>query len=140
MLSPCWYAYHLRRTVTSVTARSGSEVRSEGHANTTCLLIPSSGWSGWRTASWTESATDWNKPFPAHKVIGNVYYVGSEQLASFLITTPDGHILVNSSFETTVPVISAAVEKLGFTFTDIKILVGSHAHGITWKAMRSSSS
>jgi metallo-beta-lactamase class B len=73
--------------------------------------------------------TDWNKPFPPHKVIGNVYYVGSEQLASFLITSPEGHILVNSSFETTVPVIRAAVEKLGFKFTDIKILVGSHAHG-----------
>ena len=73
--------------------------------------------------------TDWNKPFPPHKVIGNVYYVGSEQLASFLITTPDGHILINSSFETTVPVIRAAVEKLGFKFTDIKILLGSHAHG-----------
>ena len=73
--------------------------------------------------------TDWNKPFPPHKVIGNVYYVGSEQLASFLITTPEGHILVNSSFETTVPVIRAAVEKLGFKFTDIKILLGSHAHG-----------
>jgi metallo-beta-lactamase class B len=73
--------------------------------------------------------TDWNKPFPAHKVIGNVYYVGSEQLASFLVTTPEGHILVNSGFETTVPVITAAVEKLGFKFTDIKILVGSHAHG-----------
>ena len=73
--------------------------------------------------------TDWNKPFPPHKVIGNVYYVGSEQLASFLITTPEGHILINSSFETTVPVIRAAVEKLGFKFTDIKILLGSHAHG-----------
>jgi metallo-beta-lactamase class B len=72
---------------------------------------------------------DFNKPFPAHKVIGNVYYVGSEQLASFLITTPEGHILVNSSFETTVPVIRAAVEKLGFKFTDVKILLGSHAHG-----------
>ena len=73
--------------------------------------------------------TDWNKPFPPHKVIGNVYYVGSEQLASFLITTPAGHILINSSFETTVPVIRAAVEKLGFKFGDIKILLGSHAHG-----------
>ena len=72
---------------------------------------------------------DFNKPFPPHKVIGNVYYVGSEQLASFLITTPDGHILINSSFESTVPVIRAAVEKLGFKFTDIKILLGSHAHG-----------
>jgi metallo-beta-lactamase class B len=73
--------------------------------------------------------TDWNKPFPPHKVIGNVYFVGSEQLASFLITTPEGHILINSGFETTVPVIRAAVEKLGFRFTDIKILLGSHAHG-----------
>ena len=73
--------------------------------------------------------TDWNKPFPPHKVIGNVYYVGTEQLASFLITTADGHVLINSDFESTVPVIRAAVEKLGFTFTDIKILLGSHAHG-----------
>jgi metallo-beta-lactamase class B len=73
--------------------------------------------------------TDWNKPFPPHKVIGNVYFVGSEQLASFLITTPEGHILINSGFETTVPVIRAAVEKLGFRFSDIKILLGSHAHG-----------
>jgi metallo-beta-lactamase class B len=72
---------------------------------------------------------EFNKPFPPHKVIGNVYYVGSEQLASFLITTPEGHILINSSFETTVPVIRAAVEKLGFKFADIKILLGSHAHG-----------
>jgi metallo-beta-lactamase class B len=71
---------------------------------------------------------NFNNPFPPHKIIGNVYYVGSDQLASFLITTPEGHILVNSSFESTVPVIRAAVEKLGFKFEDIKILVGSHAH------------
>jgi metallo-beta-lactamase class B len=73
-------------------------------------------------------AIDWNKPFPAHKIIGNVYFVGSEQLGSFLITTPEGHILINSDYEETVPVIRAAVEKLGFKFTDIKILLGSHAH------------
>jgi metallo-beta-lactamase class B len=72
---------------------------------------------------------NFNNPFPPHKIIGNVYYVGSDQLASFLITTPEGHILVNSSFESTVPVIRAAVEKLGFKFEDIRILVGSHAHG-----------
>lgn len=73
--------------------------------------------------------TDWNAPFPAHKVIGNVYYVGTEQLASFLITTPEGHILINSDFETSVPVIRKSVESLGFRFNDIKILLGSHAHG-----------
>ena len=50
-------------------------------------------------------------------------------MGSFLITTPQGHILINSDFETTVPLIRASVEKLGFKFTDIKILLGSHAHG-----------
>jgi metallo-beta-lactamase class B len=70
-----------------------------------------------------------NKPFPPFKVIGNVYYVGTDDLGSFLIPTPDGNILINSDFEDTVPQIRASVEKLGFKFTDIKILLGSHAHG-----------
>src|SRR5712691_1812551 len=72
---------------------------------------------------------DNDKPFPPHKVIGNVYFVGTEGLGSFLITTPQGHILINSDYERTVPMIRASVEKLGFRFTDIKILLGSHAHG-----------
>ncbi len=72
---------------------------------------------------------DNDKPFPPHKVIGNVYFVGTEGLGSFLITTPQGHILINSYYERTVPMIRASVEKLGFRFTDIKILLGSHAHG-----------
>ncbi len=76
-----------------------------------------------------QAKTDWNAPFPPHKVIGNIYYVGSAELASFLITTPQGNILINSDFESTVPVIRASVEKLGFKFSDIKILLGSHAHG-----------
>jgi len=70
-----------------------------------------------------------NKPFPPFKVMDNIYFVGTEDLGSFLITTPAGHILINSDFENTVPQIRAAVEKLGFKFTDIKILLGSHAHG-----------
>ncbi len=69
-----------------------------------------------------------NKAFPPHKVVGNIYYVGSESLASFLIVTAQGNILINSCFEATVPVIKASVEKLGFKFTDTKILLGSHAH------------
>jgi metallo-beta-lactamase class B len=74
-------------------------------------------------------ARDWNKPFPPHKVIGNVYFVGTGELGSFLITTPQGNILINSDFETTVPLIKANIEKLGFKFSDTKILLGSHAHG-----------
>jgi len=72
---------------------------------------------------------DFDKPFPAHRVIGNIYFVGTEGLGSYLITTPQGHILVNSDFERTVPQIRQSVEKLGFKFTDIKIILGSHAHG-----------
>ena len=72
---------------------------------------------------------DFNAPFPAHRVIDNVYFVGTEALGSFLITTPEGHILINSDFESTVPVIRESVESLGFDFADIKILLGSHAHG-----------
>lgn len=70
-----------------------------------------------------------NDPFPPHKIIGNIYFVGPQALGSFLITTPAGNILVNSDYEVTVPVIRASVEKLGFRFSDIKILLGSHAHG-----------
>ncbi|HLJ10207.1 MAG TPA: subclass B3 metallo-beta-lactamase [Planctomycetaceae bacterium] len=66
--------------------------------------------------------------FPAHRVIGNVYYVGSKALASYLIATPDGHILINSGFEETVPLIKASVESLGFKMRDVKILLESHAH------------
>jgi metallo-beta-lactamase class B len=72
---------------------------------------------------------DRNKPFPAHKVIGNVYFVGTADLGSYLITTSEGHILVNTDYETTVPEIRSGVGKLGFRFTDIKIILGSHAHG-----------
>jgi CubicO group peptidase (beta-lactamase class C family)/glyoxylase-like metal-dependent hydrolase (beta-lactamase superfamily II) len=75
-----------------------------------------------------QGQSDWYEPFPAHKVVGNVYYVGSKDLATFLISTPDGHILINSGFERTVPLIQASVESLGFKMTDVKILLASHAH------------
>jgi metallo-beta-lactamase class B len=70
-----------------------------------------------------------DEPFPPHHIIGNLYYVGSHDLASFLITTPRGHILINSSYVETVPLIEASVEKLGFHFRDVHILLDSHAHG-----------
>lgn len=76
----------------------------------------------------TQAQSDWLEPFPPHKVAGNLYYVGSKGLSSYLITTPQGHILINSSLEESVPLIKDSVEKLGFKFTDIKILLISHAH------------
>jgi metallo-beta-lactamase class B len=71
---------------------------------------------------------EWTEPFPPFRIAGNLYYVGSRALANYLITTPQGHILVNSDLEANVPLIRASVEKLGFKFTDIKILLISHAH------------
>jgi metallo-beta-lactamase class B len=72
---------------------------------------------------------DWDKPFPAHKIAGNLYYVGTQGLSSYLVTTPQGHILINASFERSVPIIRTAVESLGFKFSDVRILLTSHAHG-----------
>jgi len=75
-----------------------------------------------------QNSPEWSEPFPPHKVIGNVYFVGTRGLASYLITTPEGSILVNSSLESSVPLIRASIEKLGFKFSDVKILLISHAH------------
>src|SRR5262245_48174758 len=66
--------------------------------------------------------------FPAHTIMGNLHYVGTATLNSFLFTTPQGHILINTNYEDTVPLLRASVEKLGFKLTDIKIVLGSHAH------------
>src|SRR6266550_5179572 len=71
---------------------------------------------------------DQDTAFTPHKIVGNLYYVGTRTLASFLITTPQGHILINSDYERNVPAVRQSIEALGFKYTDIKILLGSHAH------------
>lgn len=70
----------------------------------------------------------WNDAFPPFKIMDNLYYVGTKELASFLFVTPQGDILMNTGYESSVPVIKASVEKLGYKFTDIKILIAGHAH------------
>lgn len=71
---------------------------------------------------------DQTTQFPPHKIIGNLYYVGTKTLSSFLIVTPQGNILINSTYERNVPTIQKSVEQLGFKFSEIKILLGTHAH------------
>ena len=80
-------------------------------------------------AQTVEDRTQDKVAFPAHKIMGNLYYVGTGTLNSYLITTPQGHILINTNFEDTIPLLKASIEKLGFKMTDIKIILGSHAHG-----------
>jgi metallo-beta-lactamase class B len=72
---------------------------------------------------------DWTRPFPPFKLIGNVYWVGTYDLSTYLITTDAGHILINTGFAETVPEIKKGVEQLGFDFDDVEILLATHAHG-----------
>jgi metallo-beta-lactamase class B len=72
---------------------------------------------------------DWHRALPGFKIAGNLYYVGTADLAVYLIHTPQGNILINSDFEQDVPMIRASIEKLGFKYRDTKILLISHAHG-----------
>lgn len=70
----------------------------------------------------------WKTPVPARKLIANIYYVGASGVSSFLITTPAGHILIDTGFEDTVPLIARGVRDLGFKVEDIKFILSSHAH------------
>ena len=75
-----------------------------------------------------EIPAEWTTPFPAFHIAGNLYYVGSKDLAAYLVVTPKGNILINSDMEANVPLIRRSIESLGFKFSDTKILLISHAH------------
>ena len=74
------------------------------------------------------TAADQSEQLPPQRIIGNIYYVGLKTLASYLIVTPAGDILLDTTYERNVPTIAKSVEQLGFKFTDIKIILGNHAH------------
>ncbi len=78
--------------------------------------------------AFAQNPPEWTEAFPAFRVAGNLYYVGSKGLASYLVVTPAGNILINSDLEANVPQIRASIEGLGFKFKDTKILLISHAH------------
>ncbi len=85
------------------------------------LLLPAS-------CMWAASNPEWTTPITPFQIADNLYYVGSQDLASYLVVTPKGDILINSSLESSPPLIRKSVEQLGFRFKDIKILLISHAH------------
>jgi metallo-beta-lactamase class B len=74
------------------------------------------------------SSPDWVKAFPPFRLIGNVYWVGTYDLSTYLVTTPAGHILINTGLPQTVPQITAGIEQLGFKVADVKILTATHGH------------
>lgn len=71
---------------------------------------------------------EWTRPFSPFHIAGNLYYVGSEDLAAFLVVTPKGNILINSNLASSPPQIRKSIEQLGFKFRDTKILLISHGH------------
>jgi metallo-beta-lactamase class B len=75
-----------------------------------------------------ETSRSWNKPVPPFRIVGNLYYVGATEVTSFLITTPQGHILLDGGFVETAPQIERNIAELGFKLQDVKILLSSHAH------------
>jgi metallo-beta-lactamase class B len=93
-----------------------------------CLLTILFGATTLAAQSKSQIQPDWLKPFPPFKIAGNLYYVGSEDLASYLVVTPRGLILINSNLTESVPSIRRNIRALGFRFSDVKILLISHAH------------
>ena len=81
-----------------------------------------------QTNAFMQANPTWVKSFPAFRIAGKLYYVGSQDLAAFLIVTPQGNILINSNLESSPPQIKRAIESLGFKYGDTKILLISHGH------------
>jgi metallo-beta-lactamase class B len=92
------------------------------------LLLSTAAVSSGQNAGVGEPKDTWRTPFTPHRVAGNIYYVGTYDLACFLITTPEGHILMNSGTKESTPLIRDSVEKLGFRFADIRVLLTMQAH------------
>ncbi len=81
------------------------------------VMLAAAGNSGLRA----QGNPDWHRPFPAFKIAGNLYYVGTADLAVYLINTPQGNILINSDFKQDVPLIHKTIEQLGFSASNMAI-------------------
>lgn len=79
-------------------------------------------------AALAQQNASWSRPFPAHRIADNLFYVGTEDLACFLITTPEGHILINTGLAGSTPLIRQSIQKLGYRLEDVKILLTMQAH------------
>lgn len=74
------------------------------------------------------TSRSWNQPVKPFRLIANIHYVGASDVTSYLITTPEGHILLDGGFAETAPQIRSNIEALGFRLADVKILLNGHAH------------
>jgi metallo-beta-lactamase class B len=118
ILPELWYSLHVGDFAYTPPMRQGLLTTS----SVLILVLAAAG------CVFAQANPDWTEPFPPFRIADNLYYVGSKGLANYLVTTPQGNILINSDLEANVPLIEASVEKLGFKFKDTKILLISHAH------------
>jgi metallo-beta-lactamase class B len=102
--------------------------RAKSMAVASFIVLAAVGTAGSAAMRAQTAASEYSVPFPPHHVIGNVYFVGSKGLGIYLITTSQGHVLVNAGLAESVPFIQESVAQLGFKFNDVKILLISHAH------------
>jgi len=82
----------------------------------------------WASGQTDEERPEWNQPAPAFRILGNIHYVGTNELAAYLLTTPEGHILIDGGLPESAPLIEASIRKLGFKVEDVKILLTTQAH------------
>ena len=92
-------------------------------------LVVTSIVTGFATGAVAQTNEEWRRPTPAVRIVGNVYWVGTYDLSSYLIATDEGHILINTGLGDSAPLIRKSVESLGFRFADIRLLLTTHAHG-----------
>jgi metallo-beta-lactamase class B len=92
------------------------------------ILLVLSLWPALARAQKNPPLRSGNEPVEPFRILGNLYYVGASDVTSFLITTPEGNILLDSGYEETVPLIRASVKKLGFKMEDVKLLLNTHSH------------
>jgi len=92
------------------------------------ILLALSLWPALVAAQKDPASRASNQPAEPFRILGNLYYVGASDVTSFLITTPEGNILLDSGFEETVPLIQGSVKKLGFKMKDVRLLLNTHSH------------
>jgi len=92
------------------------------------LLLPSFATSRAQGAIQCDQCTEWNVPQRPFRLHGNTYYVGTHGLGAILITSPQGHVLIDGGLPQTAPLIRANIESLGFRMRDVKLILNSHAH------------
>ena len=124
----------MNRTTTlllaALAAASTAPVRAQGPADHPSVTVDGKTYTPASILARNMGSTeDQETAFPPHKVIANIYYVGTRTLSSFLIVTPVGNILLDTTYERNAGVIRKSVEQLGFRLSDVKIVLGNHAHG-----------